>query len=374
MAKHNLTVVAVCQFLSLGVSTLALDGLETSDSDRELLRSGVGFVVPVDIVEKIRRQAYLSEQIQLWSDQLRSSFIRRLGSPSKKADFLNQFSAVEQERFLQASPQERANLEGLIVTQPRGLPRPNVLQPSLDYRDYGCVTAAKNQGGVCKACWAFSSVGAFESSWALAHNAKPIVASEQAILSCSRAGDCTEGEWAFTYICSTGIPLDSDFKYKAKGPKELSCPANFKTLYKGTNWNYIAGNWQNRGEIATIEQIKAALVAYGPVTSCIVATKGLKNFGLKNTSPGALYSDTTQYDPSDINHAVVIVGWDNNKGGGAWLIKNSWGTGWGDRGFLWIKYNSNLIGSIAAWIEVANPKLPTQDYNLLEQQILEPTF
>ena len=51
-------------------------------------------------------------------------------------------------------------------------------------------------------------------------------------------------------------------------------------------------------------------------------------------------------------HAIVIVGWDDNKR--AWRIKNSWGTGWGEGGYAWIKYGANLIGHDTAWMQAAD--------------------
>ena len=57
-----------------------------------------------------------------------------------------------------------------------------------------------------------------------------------------------------------------------------------------------------------------------------------------------------------LNHAVTLIGWDDSKS--AWLIKNSWGTGWGDtcgfgteRGYMWISYTSDNIGYAAAWVQ-----------------------
>lgn len=57
-----------------------------------------------------------------------------------------------------------------------------------------------------------------------------------------------------------------------------------------------------------------------------------------------------------INHAIVIVGWDDAKG--AWRIKNSWSTGWGEAGYMWIKYGSNDIGYAATWVLPVGPKVP----------------
>ncbi|MCK4764796.1 MAG: hypothetical protein KAW12_21540, partial [Candidatus Aminicenantes bacterium] len=48
------------------------------------------------------------------------------------------------------------------------------------------------------------------------------------------------------------------------------------------------------------------------------------------------------------NHAIILCGWDDALG--AWLLKNSWGTGWGDNGFMWIQYNCNVVGYGANYI------------------------
>lgn len=64
-------------------------------------------------------------------------------------------------------------------------------------------------------------------------------------------------------------------------------------------------------------------------------------------------------DNSGINHGVTLIGWDDNRN--AWLIKNSWGTNWGDNGYMWINYNSNNIGYAAAWVKAKNESILKDD-------------
>src|SRR5581483_7953291 len=56
-----------------------------------------------------------------------------------------------------------------------------------------------------------------------------------------------------------------------------------------------------------------------------------------------------EYTNTRTNHVVSLVGWDDDRQ--AWLVKNSWGTFWGDQGFGWIGYNSNYISVGAIWID-----------------------
>lgn len=50
----------------------------------------------------------------------------------------------------------------------------------------------------------------------------------------------------------------------------------------------------------------------------------------------------------EVNHGINLVGWDDNKG--AWILKNSWGTGWGENGYMYIKYGVSRVGKAAAYV------------------------
>ena len=96
--------------------------------------------------------------------------------------------------------------------------------------------------------------------------------------------------------------------------------------------------WYTVGDdLENIDVIKKALMTYGAVGTCVMAFHLDSNW-------------THYYDRSDPpNHAVTIVGWDDNKVTqaplpGAWLVKNSWGTGWGLGGYFWLSYYDKHAG------------------------------
>ena len=202
----------------------------------------------------------------------------------------------------------------------------------IDFREKGWVTDARYQKS-CGSCWAFATIGAFESAWAIKHSGEKINASEQELLSCSDAGSCGGGQFAFKYVQKTGLSKETDFAYTADD--KTPCPQNLAHPYGAQIWGFVSSN-----SVPSITSIQKAMSTYGPLLVGIRVTLTFeRHHGSK------VFKED---DKGKVNHAIVIVGWDNDKH--AWLIKNSWDKSWGDQGFAWVDYDSNSVGYGAAWI------------------------
>ncbi|MEA2929923.1 MAG: hypothetical protein QOG38_2351 [Hyphomicrobiales bacterium] len=213
---------------------------------------------------------------------------------------------------------------------------------SWDWRTKGKVTPPKLQS--CGDCWAFASAGQVESAFLMADWPTSDL-SEQQILSCSNSGDCTGGRrWdALPWASHTAVATET--KYPYEGGVASACKANIVGDHK-----LLAAGWiDGSGDVASEATIKAALCQYGPISVSIFATPALQHYG----GGGAVFNENK--NDSGTNHAILVIGWDNAKK--AWLIKNSWGTGWGDGGYGWVHFGSNNIGRFPVWAQAAQKKL-----------------
>lgn len=217
------------------------------------------------------------------------------------------------------------------------------LSTSYSWRDIVGAPPIRDQG-VCGSCWAFATIGCLEYA-ILIVDGVTVDLSEQWLISCNQEGwTCEGGLWAHEYLRSktdpcndSGAALETDFPYLEHNG---SCDCPYDHAYYIRDWAIIPGDeWT----MATVEDMKQALIEYGPLSVGIYADTAFQNYtgGVFNASAGSI-----------ANHAVIVVGWDDSLGAeGAWLIRNSWGTGWGEAGYGWIEYNCSRVGEGAAYID-----------------------
>src|SRR5690606_18271938 len=212
--------------------------------------------------------------------------------------------------------------------------------PKFDLRDINGVASIKDQGA-CGSCWAFSAAAALESNYAL-KNSELIDLSEQGILGCSGAGSCLYGGWytdVFSWLmddATASVTKESEFPYQGIDVCQTeTIPTNIKV----TNFGLLSGS--------STKEIKEALVKYGAVSAALYSN----NLDFMGYSGGVIRGNN-DYMP---DHAITITGWDDNKQ--AWLIKNSWGELWGEKGYGWIGYDSCSL-SYVSWVDVSGSDRP----------------
>jgi C1A family cysteine protease len=219
-----------------------------------------------------------------------------------------------------------------------------------DWREYGLdVGEVGFQGFYCNTGWAFAAVDAMQISRRLTairsqNNAfdESLAPSVRQLVSCiSPQADYCNINWhgeAFTFMVDKGLPLGGSSLYIGI-TGEWGCDA--KTFVKALTWDFVSSVPQ---KVAPIDEVKRALIAYGPVVSTIKFDDCLWLYG------GGVFNEEQN---TDGGHMVLIIGWNDAKQ--AWLIKNSYDTDWGENGFGWVKYGSNNIGQWSAWI-MADPE------------------
>jgi len=211
------------------------------------------------------------------------------------------------------------------------------LPTTVDWRKKGAVTGVKSQGD-CGSCWAFSATGSLEGQTYLKKGHKLISLSEQNLIDCSQAegnGGCGGGnmDYAFVYVYNNkGIDTEKSYPYEGEDDKCRYNPNNKGAEVTGLV-DIPSGSEQD---------LQQAVAQVGPISVAIDANHD--SFGL--------YASGVYNEPAcssyDLGHAVLAVGYGTaKKGGDYWLVKNSWGTDWGMKGYIMMSRNKNNQCGIA---------------------------
>ena len=218
---------------------------------------------------------------------------------------------------------------------------------SIDWRQKGAVTSVKDQGQ-CGSCWTFSATGAVEGAWAIAKS-QLVDLSEQELVDCATgisygSHGCNGGqmEGAFKFVIENGQCSLSAYPYTSGVTKTGGSCQKCSSVVHISSCSDVKPNDQI--------SLKAA-VAQQPVAIAISADTKL----FQSYSSGVITSPSCY---TSLDHGVLIVGYGTENGQDYWLVKNSWGTSWGDHGYVKIAKSSSTNDPGVCGIAM-DPSFPT---------------
>jgi len=246
----------------------------------------------------------------------------------------NQFSDLTQEQFrVAAGLGYKAPQQHMGAHLGEHVHNGEELADSVDWTTQGAVTPVKDQGQ-CGSCWAFSTTGSTEGAWQIG-SGQLVSVSEQQLVDCATAtsAGCQGGSMAgaIQYESGTAMATEASYPYTAtdgtcKSSFTAAIPEGGITGYK-TVGNFFFGASKSSMQSAIQQQ---------PVSIAIEADQ----YAFQAYESGVLSSGCG----TSLDHGVLAVGYGSESGQDYWLVKNSWGTSWGQAGYIKISSDSNVCG------------------------------
>lgn len=227
------------------------------------------------------------------------------------------------------------------------------LPRAFDWREMGGCAPIRNCS-VCGADWAFVTTALLESAL-LIRKGLTVDLSERWLIDCNQnAWGCSRGTFAFGYFLESngvtdpcghsGAVLERDLPYIAG---KLPCKCPYAHEYFIRSWSYLApeSGSAESGDLPSVDSIKQAIIDHGPVAAMVTISDPFWAY-----EEGVFGGTASAIGTPDLH--VVLVGWNDDLGKeGAWILRNCWGTGWGEQGYMNIEYGCSNVGFRAAIIE-----------------------
>lgn len=243
---------------------------------------------------------------------------------------INQFTDLSHEEFVsQVSGYSRRSEETLSLGKHvwDGVD----LAASVDWSEKGAVTPVKNQGS-CGSCWSFSTTGSLEGAWQISRGQLESL-SEQQFMDCDKGLNrgCNGGSMDFSlrWAKSHDLCTEASYGYEARNGacRSQNCQVAI-SKHAVTGVKDVAAIPEL---IPASEKNLMSAVAQQPVSVAVAAG----NDEFQHYAGGVLSGHCGSSTPPKPDHGVLVVGYGSDPAGGDyWKVKNSWGTGYGEAGFI----------------------------------------
>lgn len=259
---------------------------------------------------------------------------------------ITQFADMTEDEFLAkivGNKMVPASTNATVAT-----PTKKATASAFDWRDSGVVTDVKNQG-YCGSCWAHSAVETLESQYAINSGSLTSLSTQQ-VTSCDSTDGGCNGGWYYTawedYVeANGGLNTEANYPYDDATfhGSASTCDSGLESaVVSGTGvsgWSYATTPCNSfRCNNQDEDTLKDNLVSTGPISIACDASKWSSYTG------GVMTSSSCKSGAFNLDHAIQLVGYNEDADTPYWIVRNSWDTTWGNDGYIYLAMGDNTCG------------------------------
>jgi len=236
------------------------------------------------------------------------------------------------------------------------------LPTSFDWRNYNghSYIGPVRQQGSCGACYSFGANAAAEGAYNYAnglYDSNCIDLSESYIAWClgrlsqynSHFFGCGGADYDYQELealCNEGVTYEANFPYQENDPG--SCTHWSDPTITFESWHRVACN--------DMDAIKTAIMTFGTVDAAVYVDSAFQSYNSGIFSNSSTSCSGSPCYNTTTNHAISLVGWNDNGGNGYWILRNSWGSSWGENGYMRISYQAARVACSVCYLVYDTPQ------------------